>query len=97
MITTFHKNYPNLYAVAVAQDIDGLLIPNEPYTPQIDAITMDYFATTRVDNGSSLVVQKVSFGAGEEKDILEGYKTDQVQIFHQGPFGNARQHAFLKG
>lgn len=95
----FHRQYPNIYAVAVSKEASPqVLIPNEPYTPQVEAITIDYFATTRFDTGSALEVQAVKFGTSEEdkKKILQSYSQDNVQLFHQGPFGFARQHAFLK-
>lgn len=95
----YHKHYPNIYAVAVSkEESPQVLIPNEPYTPQIEAITIDYFATTRFDTGSALEVQAVKFGTSEadKKKILQSYTQDNVQIFHQGPFGFARQHTFLK-
>jgi hypothetical protein len=95
----FHKHYPNIYAVAVAkEESPSVLIPNEPYTPQVEEITIDYFATSRIDDGSALKVQMIKFGAAEEdkKKILQSYSQDSIQLFHQGPFGFARQHAFLK-
>lgn len=94
----FHRNYPNLYAVAAGSELEEKLIPNEPYTPQVEAITIDYFATTRVDDGSTLKSQKVRFSAEEEykKEMPGAFANDPVQIFHQGPFGFARQHTFLK-
>jgi len=94
----FHKNYPSLYAVAIAQETPELLIPNEPYTPQIESVVLDYFATTRQNKNSSLEVQKVAYAAGDEEKskILAAFRQDQVQLFHQGPFGFARQHPFLK-
>ena len=92
----YHKNYASIYTAAVAKDDEKIILPNEPYTPQIESITMDYFATTRT--GDALSPQPVKFPPGDDqkKAILDSYSQDSVQLFHQLPFGYARQHAFLK-
>jgi hypothetical protein len=92
----YHKNYSSIYTAAVAKDDEKIILPNEPYTPQIESITVDYFATTRT--GDALSPQTVKFPPGDDqkKAILDSYSQDSVQLFHQLPFGYARQHAFLK-
>ncbi|MGN6394808.1 MAG: baseplate J/gp47 family protein [Mucilaginibacter sp.] len=82
-----HSAYPKLYAAALSKSGDAALLPNEPYTPQISALTVDYTASAGND------VNNLSTAP----DILLGdYLQREVQFFHETPFGQKEQHPFLK-
>ncbi|WP_435261404.1 baseplate J/gp47 family protein [Tenacibaculum sp. nBUS_03] len=40
----FHDLYPRLYALAVSSENKDINLPNEPYTPLVETITVDYEA-----------------------------------------------------
>ncbi|MBN2635894.1 MAG: baseplate J/gp47 family protein [Prolixibacteraceae bacterium] len=75
-----HELFPRIYALAFSSDDDDTLIPNEPYTPMVDTVRLNYTAESSVDLGSS----KASF------------ENNQVKLFHEFPFGQAEQHPYLK-
>jgi hypothetical protein len=72
----------------VKQD-GGAIIPSAPYTPEIASITIDYkaFASNDIDKLTS---------SNSNADLLADYVNHNVQFFHETPFGQAEQHAFLK-
>lgn len=39
-----HELYPKLYALAVSADDKDIIFPNEPYTPLVESISVDYTA-----------------------------------------------------
>lgn len=82
----YHKLYPVLYALAMtAEKTDNLILPNEPYTPFIEALTLNYQACT-----------KEIFAISSKETQLLNFSQKKVQLFHEGPFGFAQQHNFLK-
>ncbi|WP_372650881.1 hypothetical protein, partial [Draconibacterium sp.] len=46
--TFLHEMYPRLYAAAMSNEDKNVLIPNEPYTPFIEKLTLDYFASAQL-------------------------------------------------
>ena len=81
----FHGNFPVLYAAAMT--IPGAIIPKEPYTPLIASLTLDYSASVEND---------FSIGNQSNEQKLSNYRDRKIQLFHEAPFGQAEQHAFLK-
>ena len=77
-----HKEYASIYAKAVAHNTDPNKkgpekpLPNQPYTPMIRTLTMDYSATAEI---AVLSLGKMNKG----KDTKE-------QLYHIHPFGNLR-------
>lgn len=55
---------------------------NEPYTPTVQSISVDYKAYS-ADVGVSAI-------------SLEEFTNDEVQYFHIGPFGQMREHAYQR-
>ena len=43
-----HEMYPRLYALAMSSEDKNVLIPNEPYTPFIETLSIDYTASAKV-------------------------------------------------
>lgn len=73
-----HSVYPKVYALALTNSEDTLL-PNEPYTPMIETMTMDYTAGQEL----GLVKGKTT------KDL------DQIELFHIHPFGQSKNEKTL--
>ncbi|QIA08477.1 baseplate J/gp47 family protein [Draconibacterium halophilum] len=46
--TFLHEMYPRLYALAMSSEDENVLIPNEPYTPFIEKLTLDYTASAQI-------------------------------------------------
>ncbi|WP_319481053.1 hypothetical protein [uncultured Draconibacterium sp.] len=46
--TFLHEMYPRLYAAAMSNEDKNVLIPNEPYTPFVEKLTLDYFASAQL-------------------------------------------------
>ncbi|HEX8019788.1 baseplate J/gp47 family protein [Mucilaginibacter sp.] len=84
-----HSEYPKLFAAAMIKKDAGAIIPSAPYTPEIESITIDYkaFASNDIDKLTS---------SNSNADLLADYVNHNVQFFHETPFGQAEQHAFLK-
>ena len=83
-----HKVYSNQFAIAMASqvnpDVTNIPIPNEPYTPNIESLTLDYHAETDEIDMKSVVASEQAF---EDREI---------QFFHLNPFGNSEEHPYLK-
>ncbi|MCF6350626.1 MAG: baseplate J/gp47 family protein [Flavobacteriaceae bacterium] len=81
-----HKKYPNLYALAIISeanvDIKKVSIPNEPYTPLVEEISIAYTAEESINIGGN----KTQFD----------FKTNRIQLFHEHPFGQSEEHKYLK-
>ncbi len=96
--TTFlHELFPRIYALALigSNDSDSILIPNEPYTPLIEAITIDYTASeAREVNTQILPISDTS--PLHSTNTLEAYRENRIQLFHIHPFGQAEEHNYLK-
>jgi hypothetical protein len=73
-----HSLYSKIYVLAILSKNPATLIPNEPYTPLAENITLNYTA--------------------QETTTLqaEGYESNRIQLFQEGPFGQKEEHAYLK-
>lgn len=76
----YHELFPRIYALAFGSDNEDALIPNEPYTPMIESVSLNYTASANMNLNAS------------EKD----FKTNGVKLFHEHPFGQAEEHLYLK-
>lgn len=74
-----HEMYPRIYAMAMMND-KSTLIPKEPYTPLIESINISYSA-------------KAVAAFGEV--TKESYSGNQIRLFHEHPFGQCEEHAYL--
>ncbi|MCG9910683.1 MAG: baseplate J/gp47 family protein [Flavobacteriales bacterium] len=86
-----HTKYPKALAEAAAIIANGgsATIPEEPYSPQIDTIDLDYTASA-----SNIYTLAASDNTPANK--LSNYAKRNVQLFHETPFGQSEQHIFLK-
>ncbi len=75
-----HELFPRIYALAFSNEDDDVLIPNEPYTPMVDTIRLDYTA-------------KASMNLRANSD---DYNSNSVTLFHEHPFGQTEEHPYLK-
>ncbi|HNW50965.1 MAG TPA: baseplate J/gp47 family protein [Prolixibacteraceae bacterium] len=78
--TFLHELFPRIYALALSSTEGETLVPNEPYTPLIESITINYRAQTKITLGST------------ETD----YAGNELKLFHEYPFGQSEEHPFLK-
>ncbi|MCB0589559.1 MAG: baseplate J/gp47 family protein, partial [Phaeodactylibacter sp.] len=78
-----HSLYPRLYAVAFAKKEEEVIIPNEPYTPLIEELTMSYRASMTHYLAGAMPTGTVL----EEKGHYYSF-----QFFHEHPFGQHRQY-----
>ena len=46
--TFLHEMYPRLYALAMSSDDNSVIVPNEPYTPFIEKLTLSYSASASI-------------------------------------------------
>src|SRR5690554_389107 len=76
-----HELYPRIYALAMMDDDPNVLIPNQPYTPFADYVSVNYTAQATLQVNSD---NEVNF---EERAI---------QLFHEHPFGEAEEHKVIK-
>jgi hypothetical protein len=76
-----HELYPRIYALAMLDTDKDVLIPNQPYTPFADYISVNYTAE------ATLQVNAV--------DEI-GFQDRAIQLFHKHPFGESEEHATLK-
>jgi len=74
-----HTIFPQVYALALTSDEDTLL-PNEPYTPFIEKLYIDYTAEQQVNFLSP---------PGTTKNL------DRIQLFHEHPFGQAENDEYV--
>jgi len=81
-----HKKYPSLYAVAISKKVEtaSTKLPNEPYTPTLEYLHLDYIATT---NKVAMASTNTSF---------QNFDDREIQLFHLHPFGHTEEHPFLK-
>lgn len=76
-----HELYPSMYAIALSAQNKSLPIPNEPYTPFAEDLQLNYTAFDTV------YVNKITQDEFEDRTI---------QLFHEHPFGQSEEHAYLK-
>ncbi len=73
--------YPRIYSLAMMSTNPNVPIPNQPYIPFADAITLNYSATDELN----------LFPQSEQT-----FDGRTVQLFHLHPFGESEENAFLK-
>lgn len=73
--------YPSIYALAISSTDDNVLIPNQPYIPLADSVRLRYSAEAIL--GINTVNE-------------DNFDQRTVQLFHEHPFGQSEEHAFLK-
>lgn len=75
-----HELFARIYALAFSSGQTDALIPNEPYTPMIGSISLNYTASASLNTAISAA----------------SYQASEVKLFHEHPFGQAEEHPFLK-
>ncbi len=75
-----HELFPRIYTLALSSQKEDVLIPNEPYTPFAETITLNYTAKSSIVLGSSKT----------------NYESNGVFLFHEHPFGQTEEHAYLR-
>ncbi len=76
-----HELYPRLYAVSLSSGNDNTLIPNEPYTPFLEEVLVNYTASDEVTLTET----------SESK-----YSQASVVLMHEHPFGQSLEHGYLR-
>ncbi len=66
----------------VVDQVEQPQLPNEPYTPAIEEITLSYTATS-----GTVVISSIKEDA---------YKNEEIQFFHLSCFGTNREHSYLR-
>ncbi len=84
-----HKHYARLYAIAMSKDDKSIVLPNEPYTPMVEEVSLSYKAKT--ENNFVFTVHE-----NNPVNKLKNYTQRDIQLFHELPFGQSEQHVFLK-
>lgn len=76
-----HEIYPQLYAIALSSQDKNQLIPNKPYTPFCQEISVGYAAS-----------ESISFGDRTSED----FEDRKMTLFHELPFGQIIEHGYLR-
>lgn len=84
-----HDFFPRIYAVALSKRGEATLIPNEPYTPLVESIRINYKASVTKDFN-------LSASSSNLKQNLTNYLDESLELFHEHPFGQSEQHTYLK-
>lgn len=77
-----HEMFPRIYAIALASDNSNVLIPNEPYTPFADHISIDY--TAQAGNEEINMFHITPFGQYEvqnEEGLLPKYCNKAGELY----------------
>jgi len=75
-----HELFPRIYALALISEDPNALIPNAPYTPFVESITLNYSA----ESSLNLLSTK------------DGYEANKLMLFHEHPFGQSEEHPYLR-
>ena len=87
-----NKEYPKIYteaAINLANNNNGTL-PNEPYTPSIKSLSLDYTSSHMIE-----ILPQINEDDTEEAIKIkneDNYKARVEQFFQVGAFGNAEVH-----
>lgn len=76
-----HELYPRLYAVALSSEDNSALIPNEPYTPFAENLTLEYEASVTINVSS---------------DSESTFTESESVLYHEHPFGQCQEHTYLR-
>jgi hypothetical protein len=89
-----HKLYPRLYAISLMSRNEAMPIPNEPYTPIAENISINYTAQEEINIQSrDLPIDREDINI---KNATKAFNERRIQLFHEHPFGFAEEHNFLK-
>ena len=89
-----HKLYPRLYAISLMSRNESMPIPNEPYTPVAENISINYSAEEEITIQSrDLPIEREDINI---KNATQIFEERRIQLFHEHPFGFAEEHNFLK-
>ncbi len=92
-----HEMYPRLYALAMSSEEDTVVIPNEPYTPFVEEIKVDYQATASIvpkvyddeEEADFTLFHEHPFGQSEESVELKNksglYSVTDAKILNAVP------------
>ncbi|WP_299551334.1 baseplate J/gp47 family protein [Seonamhaeicola sp.] len=95
----FHEQFSSTYAralISLANDItsDDKDIPNEPYTPLVESISLDYTAQeSRTVVSQTLPIDETT--PLEPENSLSAYNKNRLQLFHIQDFGMDEVHNHL--
>lgn len=73
--------YPKIYTLAVASQDDLVMIPNQPYIPFAESVSLSYSAE------ATIALNNIDQGYFDKRT---------VQLFHEHPFGQSEEHLYLK-
>ena len=79
------KQYPQKYTAEILRSSragDAPSLVQEPFSPEIQSITLNYTATTA----------KINFNG----TTLNDYVDEEIEFFHYGAFGQMREHAYAR-
>ena len=79
------KEYPKKYTAEILRSSragDEPHLVQEPFSPEIQSITLNYTATTA----------KINFNG----TTLNDYVDEEIEFFHYGAFGQMREHAYAR-
>jgi hypothetical protein len=89
-----HKLYPRLYAISLMSRNEAMPIPNEPYTPVAEDISINYTAEEEITiQSTQLPIAREDINIKNARQLFESRR---IQLFHEHPFGFAEEHNFLK-
>jgi hypothetical protein len=80
-----HSEYPNLLSQA-AIDPDNNELPEQPFTPEVSSVTLNYTAAQTIDFTTFPVIEKMQAQAFENRT---------AQFFHAHTFGAQELHPYL--
>ncbi|WP_316632459.1 baseplate J/gp47 family protein [uncultured Flavobacterium sp.] len=80
-----HNLYSKIYALAFSTKDENVVIPNEPYTPLVESLMLNYTAS-----------ETTKFKATGVDTLETIYDQNEAKLFHIHPFGHAEEHSFLK-
>ena len=89
--TFYFREFPGVYANAVLQSVKPgatVSIPAQPFAPEMQAVTLNYTATTSKTVLSGFTTSSLP--------TLNDYVSDEIEFFHYGAFGQMREHAYEK-
>jgi len=89
-----HDVFPRLYALALSSTSGTVEIPNPPYTPIAEDITLRYVAEEERIVSNQILGQDTS--AINIENTKEVYDKEHIQLFHLTGFGIREEHNYLK-
>lgn len=86
LATSFlHHLYSKSYALALSTDNKDVVIPNEPYTPLVETLVLNYTAS-----------ETTTFSITGLETWADVYHKNQAKLYHIHPFGYSEEHGYLK-